>query len=159
MRATYDLSTSDRNYSTFLKHFGQFTVPKLEEKEISADKFIIERLNELTHAVERIERQGNLGRIDRDKVRDRMGIRSLYFNLPDQASINRFMAYANQNLSHFPGVEWIRDDQKAIVTVPNSYSLSKTAKLKIEIDSAIAGEIEHSQNSEAESATESQLRH
>jgi hypothetical protein len=56
VKATYELATKDRNYSTFLKHFGQFILPKLEQKEVSPDEFIIKRLEELTQSMSRLER-------------------------------------------------------------------------------------------------------
>ena len=34
----------DPNYSTFLRHFGKFTVAKLEEKEVSGQEYIIDAL-------------------------------------------------------------------------------------------------------------------
>lgn len=33
IRATYEKSTADGNYTTFLKHFGEFTVAKIEKKK------------------------------------------------------------------------------------------------------------------------------
>jgi hypothetical protein len=56
VKSTHELATNNRNYSTFLKHFGQFTVPKLDQTEVSPDQFIIERLEELTRSVTRLER-------------------------------------------------------------------------------------------------------
>lgn len=55
VKATYDAGVKDPNYSTFLKHFGQFTVPKLDQKEVSLDQFIIQRLEELTQSISRLE--------------------------------------------------------------------------------------------------------
>jgi hypothetical protein len=55
VKATYEAG-KDPNYSTFLKHFGKFTVPTLETKEVSKEDFIIERLNDLQSAIERVAR-------------------------------------------------------------------------------------------------------
>lgn len=54
--ATYEKSISDANYSTFLKSFGEFKVAHLESKEVSAEKFIIETLNELRKDIRRLEK-------------------------------------------------------------------------------------------------------
>lgn len=62
VRSTHDLALSDHNYSTFLKHFGQFTVPKLDQTEVSADQFIIKRLDELTQSMNKLERAAGSGR-------------------------------------------------------------------------------------------------
>ena len=42
--ATYEKSKDDPQFSTFLRHFGQFKVASLEEREVSGQEFIIEQL-------------------------------------------------------------------------------------------------------------------
>jgi hypothetical protein len=49
VKATLDKSKSDPNYTTFLKHFGTFTVAKLDTKEVSKEDFIIEELRADAH--------------------------------------------------------------------------------------------------------------
>lgn len=44
---TYKRSKEDKNYTTFLKHFGTFKVAKLEEKEVSGVEYISAELKEL----------------------------------------------------------------------------------------------------------------
>jgi len=53
--ATYNKAKDDPTYTAFLKHFGTFTVAKLETKEVSKEDFIIEELRELRKAVQRQE--------------------------------------------------------------------------------------------------------
>jgi hypothetical protein len=53
VQATLKKSKEDPNYTTFLKHFGTFTVAKLETKEVSKEDFIIEELRDLKKAVQR----------------------------------------------------------------------------------------------------------
>ena len=53
--ATYKRSTTDPNFTTFLKHFGAFTVAKLDQKEVSGQQFIIEELRSIRSAVRRME--------------------------------------------------------------------------------------------------------
>jgi hypothetical protein len=53
VKATHEAGKNP-DYSAFLKHFGQFVVPKLEQKEVSSDEFIIQRLEELTESVSRL---------------------------------------------------------------------------------------------------------
>lgn len=55
IKATHK-AAEDPRYSTFLKHFGQFTVPKLEQKEVSGQEFIIEELRGLRQSVARLVR-------------------------------------------------------------------------------------------------------
>jgi hypothetical protein len=52
--ATHKKATTDPSYTTFLKHFGSFRVSKLEEKEVSGQQFILEQLQSILIAVQRI---------------------------------------------------------------------------------------------------------
>lgn len=56
IEATYKKSTSDENYTTFLKHFGEFKVAKIEQKEVSGQEYIIEELRSLKRTMQRMER-------------------------------------------------------------------------------------------------------
>jgi hypothetical protein len=44
IKATHEKATADPNYTTFLKHFGEFTVAKLEKKEVSGQQFLLEEM-------------------------------------------------------------------------------------------------------------------
>lgn len=54
IKATYDASKKS-GYTTFLKHFGQFTVAKLETATVSRDDFILQELTELRRQISRME--------------------------------------------------------------------------------------------------------
>lgn len=56
IKATYDRSQTDDNYTTFLKHFGEFKVAKIEEKEVSGQEYILDELRHLRRTVSRLER-------------------------------------------------------------------------------------------------------
>ena len=60
--ATHKRATTDPNYTTFLKHFGEFTVAKLDKKEVSGQQFIIEELRGIRSAVRRLEYGGAVTR-------------------------------------------------------------------------------------------------
>jgi hypothetical protein len=60
IQATHKKATSDTSYTTFLKHFGKFTVAKLDTQEVSREDFILEELRSLRQAV------GGLPRAARD---------------------------------------------------------------------------------------------
>lgn len=45
--STLEKSKSDPNYTTFLKHFGTFTIAKLETKEVSTNEFIIDEIKSI----------------------------------------------------------------------------------------------------------------
>ena len=53
--ATHKRATTDPNFTTFLKHFGEFTVAKLDKKEVSGQQFIMEELRSIRSAVRRME--------------------------------------------------------------------------------------------------------
>ncbi len=55
LTATLKKSEEDPNYTTFLKHFGTFTVAKLDTKEVSKEDFIIEELKDLKKTMQRQE--------------------------------------------------------------------------------------------------------
>lgn len=55
IRATHERATQDSNFTTFLKHFGEFTVAKLQKKEVSGQEFIIEELKSMRNAMQRLE--------------------------------------------------------------------------------------------------------
>ena len=56
IKATHVKATSDPGYTTFLKHFGEFTVAKIEEKEIPAQQYILEELKSVQATLERMAR-------------------------------------------------------------------------------------------------------
>lgn len=55
IKATHEKATQDKNYTTFLKHFGEFTVAKLQKKEVSGQEFILEELKSVRNAMQRLE--------------------------------------------------------------------------------------------------------
>lgn len=57
IKATHERAMSDSNYTTFLKHFGEFTVVKLDKKEIPGQEFILEELAAIRLAMNRVEQQ------------------------------------------------------------------------------------------------------
>lgn len=56
IRATFEKSTTDPSYTTFLKHFGEFKVAKIDKKEVSGQEFIIDELKDIKSAMRRLER-------------------------------------------------------------------------------------------------------
>lgn len=60
IQATHKKATEDKNYTTFLKHFGEFTVAKLDKKEISSQQFILEELRAIRN--EMVQKSGVVAR-------------------------------------------------------------------------------------------------
>jgi len=57
IKGTYSKASSDSSYTTFLKNFGEFTVAKLDKKEVSGQEYILEELKGLRESIQRLERQ------------------------------------------------------------------------------------------------------
>ncbi|KXS30797.1 MAG: hypothetical protein AWT59_3073 [Candidatus Gallionella acididurans] len=56
IKATYEKSTADPTYTTFLKHFGEFKVAKIDKKEVSGQEFILDELKNIRSGMRRLER-------------------------------------------------------------------------------------------------------
>lgn len=54
--ATHRKATTDATYTTFLKNFGEFKVPKLDEKEAPAQEIILDEIRSLRSMVRKLER-------------------------------------------------------------------------------------------------------
>lgn len=62
IKATYLKSTEDKNYTTFLKHFGEFKVAKIDKKEVSGQEYIIEELKNIRISINKLESSRNIYR-------------------------------------------------------------------------------------------------
>lgn len=65
IKATHKRATTDSTYTTFLKHFGEFTVAKLDKKEVTGQEYILEELGAIRNSVRRLE---NMSSIRSDSV-------------------------------------------------------------------------------------------
>lgn len=73
IQATYKKSVEDRDYTTFLKHFGQFKVAKIEETEVSGHEYLLEEMRLLRRSVSRLERMTFSPRSYGVTKRDKLG--------------------------------------------------------------------------------------
>lgn len=55
--ATHQRAEKDSGYTTFLKHFGEFTVAKIDKKEVTSQEFILEELRSMRRAFQRFEQR------------------------------------------------------------------------------------------------------
>jgi hypothetical protein len=60
LRATYEKATHDPSFTTFLKHFGEFTVAKIDKKEVSGQEFVIQELHALRLVVDELNRRSTI---------------------------------------------------------------------------------------------------
>ncbi|SFW74236.1 hypothetical protein SAMN02927921_03876 [Sinomicrobium oceani] len=79
--ATYKASQENPNYTTFLKHFGEYKISNLEDKEITSDKYILESIESLRKEINFLRRENNKnGTIDIHNYFDRREIKWIVFN-------------------------------------------------------------------------------
>jgi hypothetical protein len=57
IKATYEKASSDPAYSTFLKHFGDFTVIKIDQKEVSKEDYVIQSIEQIKNQIDRVSMQ------------------------------------------------------------------------------------------------------
>ena len=55
IKSTHEASVKDGKYSTFLKHFGEFTVAKLDKKEVSSQQYVLEELKNINVRLDRLQ--------------------------------------------------------------------------------------------------------
>jgi hypothetical protein len=54
LQATHQQATKDKNYTTFLAHFGRFKVASVETTEVSGQQYIIEEIKEIKSYLRRL---------------------------------------------------------------------------------------------------------
>ena len=54
IRATHHRANNDPNYTTFLKHFGEFKIAKVEAEEVSTQTFLLRELSEMRSRLDRL---------------------------------------------------------------------------------------------------------
>jgi len=57
---TIKKAKEDKDFSTFLKHFGKFTVAKLDTTEVSKEDYIIDELRDLRITISNLSREKNI---------------------------------------------------------------------------------------------------
>ncbi len=54
IKATYEKAASGAGYITFLKHFGEFKIAKIDQKEVSGQEFILDELKSMRQSLNRM---------------------------------------------------------------------------------------------------------
>lgn len=68
IRATYEKSKTDKDYTTFLKHFGTFKVAKLDTEEVSSSTLVLEELQTLRSLVQGLGNREKVGGMVRQRT-------------------------------------------------------------------------------------------
>ncbi|WP_206023208.1 hypothetical protein [Runella sp. CRIBMP] len=70
---TIKKANNDPDYSTFLKHFGAFKVPKIDTQEVSKDDYLIEQVKNLTELILNINKPIQQIETTKESDRNRVG--------------------------------------------------------------------------------------
>ena len=99
IKSTYEKANSDPNYTTFLKHFGEFTVAKLDKKEVSGQEFILEELKNFRLTMRRLERNyiSRDSSPDRERYRRSNGDIDICFNGRSEKAIDQAFKFASSH--------------------------------------------------------------
>lgn len=97
IQATYNKSTTDESYTTFLKNFGEFTVAKIEKKEVSGHEYIIDELRSLRATLRRLERSNLKDTNDDDLARDGRMTMSICLKARSRVAINKVINMLQSN--------------------------------------------------------------
>jgi hypothetical protein len=95
IKATHNKATSDPNYTTFLKHFGEFTVAKLEKKEVTGQEFILEELKNMRRSIDRMERSPTKDEKVLRSLRLEQGDVNICFNKLSESELTEALDIAN----------------------------------------------------------------
>ncbi|MGR0183560.1 hypothetical protein [Azospirillum aestuarii] len=113
---TFENSKNDPDYSSFLKSFGEFTVAKIKETEVSAQDFILSEITGMKKTLEEMVARNrrldvdNASKIvvldfhdaDPESIRDRMSILSGYHKVKSVRG-ERFLSGAKLFVEMIPG--------------------------------------------------------
>lgn len=128
IKATFERSQSDQNYTTFLKHFGEFKVAKIDQKEIPGFDFLVNELEQIKGAFRRLENRTfprNSGDILEPKDNSRktmiMGldnrlndeqVDALINSLHSNSEVNNCSVHKTSNNEQLLRVDYSSDDAK-----------------------------------------------
>lgn len=70
IESTYRKSVNDKDYSTFLKHFGTFKIAKIETEEVTKEDLLMEEMKSIRHLILRDFNMRSRGTQDRTRDLD-----------------------------------------------------------------------------------------
>lgn len=106
IKSTYSKSKNNAEYTTFLKHFGEFKVAKLDKKEVTGQEYIIDELRALKNIVENLSLSKVLRNVDDSFVQGNEGVSRDLLSMP----IGRLQISDRvKNMLHVGGVRYVGD--------------------------------------------------
>lgn len=119
IKSTYDASVNDRSYTTFLKNFGEFTVAKLDKKEISGQEFIIEELRSIRQEMRKIGISNQVQKYANDPIN--------YFGGADESGVKEFVVFFESGEDVSSKVEIAKSIPGVLSVVQDNFSLANNA--------------------------------
>lgn len=104
--ATYKASIENPNYTTFLKHFGEYKISNIEDKEVSSDKYIVEKIESLSKEINLLRRQNSGHSIDLNEYLDKGELRQIVFN----SKLNDFLQENNLSDQYYIISQGLEDE-------------------------------------------------
>jgi hypothetical protein len=125
--ATYTKSTADENYTTFLKHFGEFKVAKIDQKEVSGQEYILEELKNLRRSVSRMDRPGRFEKYGRN---NRVSDVNVCLGRSENPDISKYMGELmdHPHLKNVGVIELEDDHYHLVADVKNDYPVELAVK-------------------------------
>ncbi|AGC77991.1 ATP-dependent RNA helicase [Nonlabens dokdonensis DSW-6] len=77
--ATHTASQENPNYTTFLKHFGEYKITNIEETEISSDKYILESIESLRKEMIMMRRHNSNNSININEFLEKDELREIVY--------------------------------------------------------------------------------
>lgn len=116
---TYEKSCLDNHYSTFLKHFGEFKVAKLDTKIVSKEDYILDELKNLQASIYRLSKVG-VSSDDSPRttsiicIRPKEGCKADDLNIEKINSITeRYLGYSNVKITELNHAHILVDEKHA----------------------------------------------
>lgn len=128
IKATYDKSITDTNFSTFLKNFGTFNVPKLEQSELSdVNQYLLEELKNLHTEIKSIRKDSNPS-INKNNT-------NFKFDSSDLEQAISMFIYNNNNIGDINPIEIYDSDE--FISFMEKLELNVYAYKKLDVISTI----------------------
>jgi hypothetical protein len=94
IKATKKKSETDSNYTTFLKHFGDFKVAKIDKTEVSGQEYMIDEIKALRLSVEKIS--GYINRLENKSYNYDSALRRVALGEPALGAYNEDLGFKRE---------------------------------------------------------------
>jgi hypothetical protein len=124
IKSTFEKSQSDPQYSTFLKSFGDYKIPKLEKSNISKEDYIIEELGVIRRLLRNNNNLDSYKNYSNDNFRYSSDLElNNSIRLVEEVILNIYGSYEDFKLAYY------NDSQGALNTIQNYLMNSSKAKI------------------------------